>query len=261
MSGIEQSTLRYWDRVGLFRPAYRDKNSNYRYYSKEQIVLVNFIKVFSNLKVPLKVIRSVNENRSPERVLRMLDQRETMLDTELNRLHEAYSTIHILRDAIERGLNVPGASHISLQTLDTMFIMPGPSNEGWEGDNFYQAFMRYCKYAKENRINLNNPIGGYFESMEDFLERPSVPTRFFTVDLHGYDKRAAGEYIVGYARGYYGHMGGMPRRLNEFAAQHGLACGPVYVLYLLNEISVKEPSEYLAQVCVALTGKECNREE
>ena len=55
-------------------------------------------------------------------------------------------------------------------------------------------------------------------------------------------------------------MGGMPRCLKEFAAQHGLACGPVYVPYLLNEISVKEPSGYLAQVCVALTGKDCSRE-
>jgi len=251
MSGLEQSTLRYWDDIGLFKPARRNMDNGYRYYSAEQIILVNFIKVLSSLNVPLKVIAQVSENRSPEAILKLMEQQETMLDRQLNRLHASYSTIHTLRDVIKQGIDVPDVGRISVQPLVSMSIALGPYNEAWEGLNFYQGFIRYCQYAKENRVNLNNPIGGYYDSLEHFLSAPSVPSRFFSVDPRGNDERAAGNYLVGYARGYYGQLGDAAQRLDEFAAEEDLdVSGPVYVLYLLDEISMKDTSDYLAQVCV-----------
>ena len=253
MSGLEQSTLRYWDDIGLFRPAYRNMENGYRFYSPEQIILINFIKVLSNLHVPLKTIANVSENRSPETILRLMEQQEEILDAQLSRLHASYSTIHTLRDIIRQGIDVPDTAHISVQSLDAMPIVLGPQDEDKEGLNFYRSFVRFCQHAKENRINLNNPIGGYYESLERFLETPSVPSRFFSVDPCGHDVRAAGKYIVGYAQGYYSQLDEAALRLDEFAARQDLeAKGPVYVIYLRDEISEKNTSDYLAQVCVAL---------
>jgi len=43
----------------------------------------------------------------------------------------------------------------------------------------------------------------------------------------------------------------MPEQLTAYAREHGLTCeGPVYVIYLLDEICIREPTEYLAQVSV-----------
>jgi len=251
MSGLEQSTLRYWDEIDLFRPIRRNTDNGYRYYSPEQIILVNFIKVLSSLNVPLKVIAQASKNRSPEAILKLMEQQEMILDTQLSRLHVSYSTIHTIRDVIKQGIDVPDVEDISVQPLESMSIALGPYNEAWEDLNFYQGFYLYCQYAKENRINLNNPIGGYYDSLEHFLSAPSVPSRFFSVDPHGNEERAAGKYLVGYTQGYYGQLHEAAQRLDEFAAQQNIDLhGPVYVLYLLNEISVKNPSDYLAQVCV-----------
>jgi hypothetical protein len=138
-----------------------------------------------------------------------------------------------------------------VERLEAMPVELGPLNE--DALNFYHGFVRYCRHAKANRINLNNPIGGYYESLGRFLEKPSVPSRFFSVDPRGKDTRAAGKYIVGYSRGYYNQLEGAALRLNEFDAQQGLeASGPVYVIYLRDEISEKDTDDYLAQVCAAL---------
>ena len=253
MSGVEQSTLRYWDDIGLFRPAHRNTDNGYRYYSPEQIILVNFIKVLSSLNVPLKVIADVSENRSPETILRLMEQQEAILDTKLNRLHESYSTIHTLRDVIRQGIEAPDIAHISVQGLEDMPIVLGPCNGDGEDNSFYRGFIRYCQYAKKNRINLNNPIGGYYESLGRFLKTPCVPSRFFSLDPRGCDTRAAGKYIVDYARGYYSQLEEAAPRLNVFAAQQGLEVkGPVYVIYLRDEISEKNTADYLAQICAAL---------
>ena len=254
MSSLEQSTLRYWDNIGLFSPAVRGKNNSYRYYSLDQLPLVNFIKVLSSLGVPLKVIGEIKENRSPETILHLMEQKELALDTELTRLQEAYSTIHTLRGVIRQGVEVPDADHIGVQTLEALPLVLGPANEPRAVSDFHGAFVRYCNYAKENRINLNTPIGGYFTSMERFEQEPGMPVRFYSVDPQGRGNRPAGTYLVCYTRGGYEQLDKLAQRMEAYAAANGLTfSGPVYVLHLLNEISSQNPSDYLAQVCAAVT--------
>jgi len=250
---LEPSTLRYWDEIGLFQPACRNEDNNYRFYSPEQIVMVNYIKVLSNLNVPLKTIVDMNEKRSPEAILGLLKRQEAILNSKLNLLHESFSTIYTLREVIRQGIEVTDAKHVSVQTLEAMPIMLGPRNEAREELDFFQAFARYCQFARENRINLNYPIGGYYESLEQCLISPAIPSRFFSVDPRGVDRRVDGKYLVGYAQGYYGQLGDVGQRMEKFAAQHDLHMhGPVYAISMHNEISVKDTSQYLAQICAAI---------
>jgi len=252
MSGVEQSTLRYWDSIGLFRPARRDEGNKYRYYTLDQIFLVNFIQVLSSLNIPLKVIAKLNENRTPEAVLELMEQQENILDIRLSQLQEAYSTIHTLRDTIRQGIAAPEPGAVALQSLEEMSIALGPYNE--EDASFHESFVRYCRHAQENFVNLNYPIGGYYESFTRFPRASRAPDRFFSMVPRAYEKRPAGKYLVSYARGHYGEMGELPQCIETYAREHNVKLGgPVYVLYLLDEISVQEPADYLAQVCVALS--------
>jgi len=50
MADVDQTTLRYWVKIGLFCPVQRDRQSRHRYYSSQQIIFVNFIKVLTSLK-------------------------------------------------------------------------------------------------------------------------------------------------------------------------------------------------------------------
>ncbi|MFE0558831.1 MerR family DNA-binding transcriptional regulator [Paenibacillus sp. NPDC058910] len=40
VSGISIKTLRYYDELGLLKPAHVDEQSGYRYYSEEQLLTV-----------------------------------------------------------------------------------------------------------------------------------------------------------------------------------------------------------------------------
>ena len=43
MFSIPQSTLRYYDEIGLFKPKYTDKENSYRYYTADQFVHLDTI--------------------------------------------------------------------------------------------------------------------------------------------------------------------------------------------------------------------------
>ena len=79
-----------------------------------------------------------------------------------------------------------------------------------------------------------------------------TPWCFFSINPQGDNERVAENYLVSYAQGYYGQKGDAPQRIAAYANEKGLQLkGPVYVLYLIDEISEIDPSKYIAQICVS----------
>ena len=276
LSGIEQTTLRYWDDIGLFSPTKRDPENNYRYYSPQQIIAVNFITVLSELNVPLKTISEMENERTPEGIIRLIEQQQRLLDMEMRKLRERYSIIHTRHELINYGrilnkgfktvdgirmvCDAPGeegelvdTSKIAVLRRDAKSFILGPRNHWKPGEPFYEYFMNFCNMAEELRMNLSFPIGGYHDDMESFLRAPGEPDYFFSIDPTGNRRREAGRYLVGFTRGYYGQFGDLADRMNDHATENGLTLhGPVYTMYLLDEICIKDPDQYLAQICVAV---------
>ncbi|MDR1891661.1 MAG: MerR family transcriptional regulator [Oscillospiraceae bacterium] len=248
-SGVKTTSLRYYDEIGLFCPAQRGEN-NYRYYSPQQIITVNLIQTLTKLDIPLEQIGEMERNRTPEKIMEMLIEQEENLDRQLRHIRECYTIIHTITRMIQTGCAAKETEITDCELREFPVVM-GPVNDFENNQLFYETFIRFCSEAERQRINLCYPIGGYFESIDVFLETPAQPTRFFSLDPTGTDKKAAGRYLVGYARGYYGEMGDVPQRLTAYAREHNLKfTGALYVIYVHDELSVKETHRYLAQVSV-----------
>jgi effector-binding domain-containing protein len=85
------------------------------------------------------------------------------------------------------------------------------------------------------------------------LKNPSRPNQFFSLDPSGSGSKPAGRYVRAYTRGFYGEMSNTPERLEEYVSANSLnPIGPVYVLYIQDEVSVPEPDNYLAQTTVRI---------
>ena len=57
MFGLNVQTLHYYDKIGLFRPAYVDPNNGYRYYSTNQIDYLDTILVMKKMGFSLQEIK------------------------------------------------------------------------------------------------------------------------------------------------------------------------------------------------------------
>lgn len=54
LRGININSLRYYEKLGILKPAYIDEKTGYRYYSAEQLPLLNNIILCVQLGIPLK---------------------------------------------------------------------------------------------------------------------------------------------------------------------------------------------------------------
>ncbi|MCL2030117.1 MAG: MerR family DNA-binding transcriptional regulator [Oscillospiraceae bacterium] len=250
LTGVRQSTLRHYDEVKLFRPVRRGENG-YRYYSAPQTIAIHFIRVLSSLDVPLKKIGEIQTDRTPERMLELLRRQELELNRQLLHLQRAYALILTYGDMIREGLNADEQA-LSVRRMEELPVVMGPPNDFSSG-SFYDSFFNFIGQMADRKMDAAHPIGGYYESMDAFGSVPGKPGRFFSITPAGRESKAAGEYLVGYARGYYGSLGDLPGRMKAHAEENGLVfAGPVYEMYLHDEISVTEPERYLIQVSAAL---------
>ncbi len=63
LRGININSLRYYEKLGLLKPAYVDERTGYRYYSAEQVSVLNKILLCINLGIPLKeMVRYIDED-------------------------------------------------------------------------------------------------------------------------------------------------------------------------------------------------------
>ena len=75
LMGITKETLFHYDEIGLFQPA-RVEPNGYRYYDIYQMEVLNAILLLRDLGMPLKEIRLIMEERSPERIDQVFMERE-----------------------------------------------------------------------------------------------------------------------------------------------------------------------------------------
>lgn len=91
LHNISAQTLRYYDKIGLFRPGYIDEENNYRYYGIEQFAHLDSILFLKKLGVPLKDIQKYFSKRNLTSMVDVLEHHKLMLEKEiilLKRQHE-----------------------------------------------------------------------------------------------------------------------------------------------------------------------------
>jgi len=253
LTGIKQSTLRHYDEVKVFQPVMRGENG-YRYYSAPQAVAVNFINVMSSLNIPLKTISEIQKERTPKQMLQLLHKQELNLNRELYRLQQAYAIIHTYCATIQEGL-LADEHAISSSWVDAVPISIGPANDFSSG-YFFDSLFTFIKKMDDYSLDAAYPIGGYYQDISAFEDKPGQPSNFFCMKPTGREVKGAGEYLIGYARGYYGQLGDLPARMRAYADEAGLMfTGPVYELYLHDEVSMASPDEYLIQASTPVKKK------
>jgi len=252
--GITPDALRYYDRRGVFFPSKRgvEFENKYRFYSPMQITTINMIRVLTEIGVPLETIRDFEDDRTPDKLMKLLSKNKDILSDKLRFLQDSYSLTSTYIELLNSGICATEDEVYASEMPEKQIIL-GDVTDFEGSSDFYGEFARFCSAEHEPKLNISYPIGGYWGSMDAFLHEPSRPIRFFSLDPRGYQRKDAGLYLIGYTRGYYGQTNDLPERMAAFAKKNGLVfSGPVYNIYLFDELSVADPEQYLLQACAAV---------
>ncbi len=101
LTNVPIQTLRYYDKMGLLKPAYINKQNNYRYYSLNQFIKIDLLKQCKLIGLSLKEIEELIKNEiSVDSMLKIIDQQRKVLDEKIKELEVVKSYINFLDDKL-----------------------------------------------------------------------------------------------------------------------------------------------------------------
>jgi DNA-binding transcriptional MerR regulator len=261
LSGIPRSTLIYYDQIGLFSPVARGDNT-YRYYSLNQLIAAGFVNDMASFGVPLKDLIQLTHDRDPVMMCEVLEKKIADHQSRIAELRESVDVMSVIAYLISKGQEAEGIN-IEVKEYEPYGLIMGGENPFQDTDNFFPGFLTFLNIAKRSGLNIKYPVGGYYDSVERYMENPNIPSRYYFVHPRGKEVRPGGTFLAGYERGYYGTTSDLHERMMAYAKDHGLELtGPVYNTYLLDEICIPDPNEYLlrASIQIANSGQETLKE-
>ncbi|MGG0289540.1 MerR family transcriptional regulator [Bacillus pacificus] len=85
LNNISIQTLRYYDKIDLFKPEYVNPENHYRYYSIRQIFYLDIIKYLKHIGTPLDDIRRMIA-LPPESMYEFLQRQELIIEKQIKKL-------------------------------------------------------------------------------------------------------------------------------------------------------------------------------
>lgn len=100
LSNISIQTLRFYDRIDLFKPIKTDPKNQYRYYQNTQLYYLDIIKSLKYLGLSLEEVKSVL-TLSPEELVDYLADQENKIEEEFRRLIETKEVLKRKKEQIQ----------------------------------------------------------------------------------------------------------------------------------------------------------------
>lgn len=250
--GVKKHTLFHYDEIGLLSPAVKEENG-YRYYFVWQMDVFEVIKALQKLGMPLEEIKEYMENRSPERFMSMMDEKEAQIDREIDRLKNMKKFVRNekanIKEALEWELDAPKmvmrkteyllVSDISAQ--DERKVAVGIAEHMRMQEKYHGAMGAVGSICLKE--DLDRGIFDRYVKVYTKLEKKAVSSKVM--------KRPGGTYVEMCHKGYNWDMERSYRLITGFAARQGVSPGQMwYEDLMLDDLTVRRYEDYIVKVMV-----------
>ena len=92
LKNVSIKSLRYYDQIGILKPAFVNTETNYRYYTKDQLYLLDAITVCIKLGIPLKDLNNYVENDSIN-LQKLLYDGKILAEQKIMEIHNCLGTL------------------------------------------------------------------------------------------------------------------------------------------------------------------------
>lgn len=257
LHGINKKTLMWYDEIGLFRPA-TVKDNGYRYYTYHQSSTLETILMLRELGMSLQEIGDFLQHRSASGLERLLDEKITELDRNLERMLKIRNLMVQQKEELA-DLLATDLSEISIieKEEEHLVLVPTPKEAPLEKE-IELVIAETKKYGLQQFRDASygsviSTESLYRRNYEDytgvFLRLPE------SVSKEGNFVRPKGKYLRAHSQGQWDNLPQKYEELLHFADEQGFTlCGYAYETGV-NETVIQSMEEYITRIEIGITSK------
>lgn len=255
LMGITKHTLFHYDDIGLFQPEYINEKG-YRFYSINQLDILNTILVLRDLDMPLKEIQTYMSQRNPELFQQIFLDRETQITRQIKKLQSMKKWMQQQRNKIQIASQTD-FSKIEITTYPDCYYLYRETDP-----NFSQSFSK----------NINELIS-LLQKTNPYLDYDIAYFQYSKNVEHGiydaYDNVAllmtqkptikncqilpAGKYLTAYHVGHWNTIGETYERIHSHKEKHHIQTEDLYVeYYVVDSFTVEHIENFVTKIEVKI---------
>ena len=132
---ISRQTLIFYDKIGLFPPAYVDPENGYRYYSSSQLDYLDTICIMKKIGFSLNEIKTYMENYTIDHSIVTLRKQLTIIEQQIQELQMIRNRVEHRCRQLEHAVAIRNSSDIvALENVKNQYILiqevPSPAHPG-----------------------------------------------------------------------------------------------------------------------------------
>lgn len=159
MTGLSTQTLRYYDKIGILKPAVLDPKNNYRYYAVHQIMTLNVINSLKNIGLSLSDIKTYLGQDDLSYVLNLLTEQKSKVRRQIEELEQREQQLIEQIENVCVGIGYNFHSPIEIKKLPDRLVVYTTVKEINNIDLIILKINELIEIAKKNRwIVLGKPI-------------------------------------------------------------------------------------------------------
>lgn len=266
LCNVSTRILRYYDQNGIVVPAYRDRETNYRYYTEDQIELILLLQELRHLSFPVKTISKLFGDRDLTAFQKELELHRRELQSQIAELQAKHDlTLDILLRVLQGRITLENTHRVEPHQFQIVHFHSRPI-----------VYTRYVSYLNVKKLFLSRraelmrivtensyqTIGSnmaIFHSgyLQQFSSRPEDECGDLEVfmELKNSDGssncRVIQEFdaVSGVFIGPYKNMEPFYRQMEQYAEDHHLSLLGISVEeYLVGATMTDDPNNYVTRI-------------
>ncbi|MCR4690442.1 MAG: MerR family transcriptional regulator [Lachnospiraceae bacterium] len=121
LKNVSIKSLRYYDRIGVLKPAYINESTNYRYYTEDQLYLLDAIGLCIELGIPLSRFESYREADGQLNIRKLLFDGKDMAEKKIRSMRDCIDQLSATLQRLESEEDrlLPGGEKEEAGALET----------------------------------------------------------------------------------------------------------------------------------------------
>lgn len=174
---IDAQSLRYYEKIGILIPAYVNPENGYRYYSLEQLPILDMIILCINLDIPLKRLKEYFDDSGQFEFERLLNDGRKIAKEKTKKINSGIHSIDRALRHINEQKAFQGRKGYYTRYIPRHFIISIPCDESLDAKTYEKNLSLLLNLAKQKDFHasfLHGTISTYedgkYLSSKMFLE-------------------------------------------------------------------------------------------
>lgn len=159
LKNVSIKSLRYYDEIGILKPALTDHTTGYRYYKEEQLYILDAISLCVELGIPLKNMSAYCDKNGKPDLQKLLGDAKALAEQKIRSMYRSLETLQTTINTLEHHQNIPVPEGCHLKTLLSRTVLTIPFDEYTDAFHYNPKLLALFVSAQKQGLAASYPSG------------------------------------------------------------------------------------------------------